>query len=236
MFNFSIRCFFLCALFFASTVLADNAKFELSLDELQKPSLPAVAKKPEKRQPVAKPKIATAGSTAKAAAEASKKSAAVANAKDRPHPPQKSVKPVEVAKTAVAQTNVNMIIEDVILKDGLPCWFAGQVAGVLTAAVAASPLLDDFRLAPVAVSTYKGATVATVCGLPAAESHTLARLLQMRNLDLLNISGTESGEVVLQKVLDSFGFSYAAEETTKGRNYLVYFDGEPESVLRLVIK
>ncbi|CAH2031759.1 hypothetical protein [Trichlorobacter ammonificans] len=224
-------CCLLCGLLVSCIAWAADPSFELPLKELKKPSLPPSSKK------------TAVGSGTKSAAKSSE--GARSGRKSRRHRTGKAeamtaaapdVPTPAVASAPVPAADVTSTVEEVLLTPGLPCWFAGQVAGVLAAPAPAAPLLRGFKLAPVALPRHEGATVVITCGLPAAEAYTTARLLETRHLNLLNLEGNEAPERVLEQVLDSLGFSYVVEGSAEERQYLVSLDNDPETLLRLVIK
>lgn len=210
-------CCLLCGLLLSGIVQAADPSFELPLHELKKPSLPP-----------SPPKAAAGGRKASKKPRKHRTETAAATAG--------ATEPAPAVAQAPASEETSPAVEEVQLTAGLPCWFAGQVAGVLAAQAPADPLLRGFRLAPVALPRHEGATVVVTCGLPAAEAYTTARLLETRHLGLVNLTGDESAENVLEQVLGGLGFSYVVEGAAGERRFLVSLQSEPETLLRLLIK
>ena len=208
------------AVLLLNSVCQAESGFELPLKELKKPSLPPTAKKPK----------AAAKQAAKTTeASAKPKKAATGT-------PAKTVKAAAAAPTVAVPAEATPRMDEVVFRPGLACWFAGQVASAIAAPVTAPELQKGFRLAPVAVAKHDEVTAIITCGLPEAEAYTIARLLASRNLQMLNINGTESSEQTLEKVLNSLGFSYQREQNEGGISFIVALDGTQEKLLRLVIR
>lgn len=218
--NITQRLICCIAVLLLNSVCQAEPSFELPLKELKKPSLPPSAKKSK----------AAARQTAKTA-ETSAKPRKTASST-----PQKAVKTAAAAPAVSAPAQpATPKIDEVTLKPGLACWFAGQTAGIVAAPVTAPELQKGFRLAPVAVAQHDEVTTLITCGLPDAEAYTIARLLAARNLQMLNINGTESSEQTVEKVLNSLGFSYQREQGEGAASFIVALDGTQEKLVRLVI-
>lgn len=195
-------------------------EFDIQLKELKKPSLPAVSKKPA------------------AAAASGKTKSKRRSRKYRAEKTEPSAPPVapEKSQTNAVTVDEPLPVEEITIRPGLPCKLAGQVADTLAAEADNAPsLLQGFRLAPVAVAQHEGATVIITCGLAVAEQYTVARLLETRNVQLLNISGGESAEQVIEGVINSLGYSYQVEHGEKGARYLILLESDKETMLKLVI-
>lgn len=208
------------AVLLLNSICQAESGFELPLKELKKPSLPPSAKRPK----------AAAKQTTKTAETSARPKKAATGA------PKKAVKAVAAAPAVAVPAEATPKMHEVVLKPGLSCWFAGQVASVIAAPATAPELQKGFRLAPVAVAKHDEVTTLITCGLPDAEAYTIARLLAARNLQMLNINGTESPEQTVEKVLNSLGFSYQTEQNEGGNSFIVALDSTQEKLLRLVIR
>lgn len=200
-------------------------EFDIQLKELKNPSLPSVSKK-----------------SASAVSSSKKTKSRRKSRRYRAEKAEPSAPPVAVAATPEKPVATAMIIaeplpvEEITIRPGLACKLAGQVADTLAAEAGNIPsLLNGFRLAPVAVAQHDGATAIITCGLAAAEQHTIARLLETRNAELLNIQGGETAEQVIEGVINSLGFSYQIEHGEQGTSYLIVLESAKETMLRLVI-
>lgn len=217
------------AVLLLNSVCQAESGFELPLKELKKPSLPSSARKQKPAAPKETAKPATEpAKIVKPDAETVRKKAAA-----KPPESKKSTMPVKAASSASAEGFAP--VEDLILKPGLPCWFAGQTAGAI--AISAPELLDkEYNLAPVAVVRYDDATTVVTCGMPLAEQFTLARLMERQNIQLVNINGSETAEQVIVKIVNSLGFSYQTEHAEETQILLIAASAKQEKLIRLTIK
>jgi len=215
-FRLAVCCMFLLMLSVPGWAAPE---FDIQLNELKKPSLPAVSKKAVSPS---SGKTKSKWRSRKYRAEKTEPSASP------PAPEQSTVNAVIVDEP--------LPVEEITILPVLPCKLAGRVADTLAAEADNIPsLLQGLRLAPVAVAQHEGAIVIITCGLAYAEQYTAARLLETRNVQLLNISGRESAEQVIEGVINSLGYSYRLEHGEKGTNYLILLESGKDTMLKLVI-
>jgi len=215
-FRLAVCCMFLLMLSVPGWAAPE---FDIQLNELKKPSLPAVSKKA-----VSPPSGKTKSKWRSRKYRAKKRGASALTA------------PQEQSPAGRVIVGKPLPVEEITIHPGLPCKLAGRVADTLAAEADNIPsLLQGLRLAPVAVAQHEGATVIITCGLASAERYTLERLLETRNVQLLNINGRESAEQVIEGIINSLGYSYRLEHGEKGTNYLVLLESGKDTMLKLVI-
>jgi len=126
------------------------------------------------------------------------------------------------------------------LKGGNACQLAEQMAVAVAHSVAAAPLLSGLDLKPVATVRHDHLTVLITCRISPAETYTFARLLEQRQIYLLNIEGNETTAQVARNVIDALALPYMQENNEYSKEgeliYLFPVDQERKRPLRLTLQ
>ncbi len=186
--------------------------FELELKELKKPSIPVIKAKKKK-----------------------------ASAQKKIKPRIKQVTPEVIKAEEVGKGSEPVIwISELTLKAGDGCQLAERMAVALAHSVPAETLLNGLDFKPVASVVYDGQGLLLVCGVPTAEVYTYNRLLAEHNVQMLNLTGTESVGQVARQVIDCLGLSFRLDFDEHSKEdelvYLFPADKERERPLRLTIQ
>lgn len=211
-----IRCLLLLTWLLLGAVVSSHAQpttgFELDLQELKKPTLPAIKKKKTKQQPRAEVKAPV---IKKAAPD--RKSTPLQQRAEKPRPPA---------------------VSELTLKGTDSCQLAERLAVAVAYRVPEQQLLYDLELQPVAAVTFGGLRLLVVCALTAAEAYTYSRLLDDHGVALLNIAPGMAASAVTAGIADALGISYQLQqETAAGElSYLFPAEFERTRLLRLTIQ
>lgn len=197
----------------ASGSARSTAGFELDLQELKKPTVPAAAKK----------KTTTPVSRTKADVTATRKT-----------PPDTVSPPLQQRAEAFRSP----VISELTLKVTAPCQLAEQLAVAVAHRVPEQELLYDLDLKPVAAVTFGGLRLLVVCDLAAAEAYTYRRLLADHGVELVTIASDTAASAVTAAIADALGISYQLQQEVSGGECTYFFPAEFERTrpLRLTIQ
>lgn len=193
--------------------------FDLDLKELKKPSAPPPAATKKAVKPAAKTRHHASA----------KKQNRTTGRKNSPVQKQ--------AETTVAALSVAP--SELVLKGGDACQLAERMAVAVARSVPAESVLNGLELKPVVAVKSGDLTMLITCSLSPAEAYTFARLLETRQIYLLNIGEHETTAQVAQGIIDTLALSYIRENDTASPpgelSYLFPADQERQRPLKLTL-